>query len=261
MDLNERLSLYNQTKKMAEADLSGWDRRTIMGVQTAKQQAGKDLEGIRKSYNEGVAKVIAKVFLTGSPEKTAKFAAYAETEGAIIVDGAGLYRDLATPIEAMIDPRRRTFDTGHVVRLYQELSDFAQKNGIKEMPEPKVDNNDYNGGAPDFNTVVDIVRKSIRRTSEDDLNVLYLQNKILDKALDKETTKVTPVVIYGLSQDEIKNLSEKLFPGQPAVTASVDTVDVEDDKSMGTLVNVVSKRIMDAFAPQKKINPLQVVVE
>ncbi len=262
MELKEKLTRYKQAKAMSETDLSEWDRRTIMGVSTAKAQALKDLDPLRAEYNKEVVKSFVKVFLVGDQSKVEKFAAFASTEGALTVDGSELYRNLARPVEDTIDHRRRTFDTSQVVRLYQELADFAQKFGIKEMPEPKVDANDYNGGAPNFEATVGIVRKSIRRTSDDDLNVLYLQHKALAMALAAEITGMAPVVVSGLSPDEIKNISEKLFPGQPSLTVSVDTLDTEDDASMGALVSVVSKRIRDALSPpSKKIDPLLVVVD
>ncbi len=207
------------------------------------------MDSLRQAYEQEAVLGFAKIFLTGDDNKVAKFAAFARTEGGLVVDGGALYKMLATPIETTIDPVRRTFDTSQVVRLYQELAEFAYKFGVKEMPEPKVQANDYNGGAPDFQAVVNIVRASIRRTSDDDLNILFMQRQILDEALKtKVITNTLPVIITGLSESELSNIREKLFPGQPSLMVSVDAVDEEDDDSMQTLVTLIGNRIRDAFA-------------
>lgn len=252
------LSEYKKALNVSEMDLSDWPPQTKPGLEIMKRQAYYDLYDLNKKYQEEVVKGFAKIFLLGDPEKITKFAAFAATEGALVIDGRAVYLRLADPINKTIDQSRREFATAQVVRLFEELADLARELDIKSLPQPKLDANVTGTMVPDLNAVVDVVKAAVRNSCGDDLNCLYMQRYLGANALRQGVTSaVVPVIITGLDSDEMQSIGTQLFAGQPVITASVDALNVEDDARMLAFVSSLSNKVLKAFKGSSRITSLQ----
>jgi hypothetical protein len=241
--LEELSKKVAQTEETAKLDLSGWDPRTRMGVETAKKLAQESLEDLTKQYKAEATKFVVKVFLTGAADKVNQFISAGEQEGVIAVRGDGMYRKVGEGVERTVDHRTREFGSGQVTRLVEELTEFAKDNGVKELPMPKLDANLLNTTVPTFESTVELCRSAIRATSKDDLNNLVLEREALNKIVAARlAAPVIPVVITGLSKEETEGVSAGLFRTQTNIHVNIDEIDTKKD-----LVGAVRAKITKSW--------------
>jgi hypothetical protein len=239
-ELSKKLA---QTEETANLDLSGWDHRTRMGVETAKKLAKESLEDLSNQYKTEATKFIVKVFLTGDAEKVNQFLAAGEKEGVIAVRGDGIYRSIAEGVERTIDHRTREFGSSQFSRLVEELTDLAKENGVTELPMPKLDGNLLNTSVPTVERTVELVRSAIRNTTKDDLNNFILQRTALNRiAASRVAAPVIPVVVTGLTKDETEGVSSGLFPSRPSIYVNINKLDAKKD-----LVSAVRSEITKSW--------------
>ncbi len=220
---------FEEAQKLATMDLSGWNPKTVLGVAVQKKIAQEAVEGFVEKYKAAVTKTISVVFLEGAPERVAQVIMAHEDEPVVVVRGDDLYRTIADPIDKMMDSAHRRFGGTQVGRLIEELTEYARDNGIRSLPMPKLDLNDYNAAVPTFEDVVSVVRKAIRATSADDLNRIVMERAVLKSAIDtKATGEFLPVVVHSLTRDEVTKMAGDLFKGRPFAVVDLDELPEDD---------------------------------
>ena len=246
--LEKALNQLVETEAVCNQDLTGWDPSTKMGMETRKRQAKNDLDVLKNAYKNELINSAIKVFVTGDTVKAKRFVESLDGGSVVVVAGDGVYRKMAKNVEKTLDDRSRHFNTSQLVHLIDELHDFARDFELRDIPLPKMDGNDINTQAPTLEDVVDLVRKAIRATANDDINRIYLEREVLNKAVAvKAAGNVVPVIIHSLTQDEIGGLSQNLFFGRPNLV--LDLSDIADDEN---LVANATKKIAELYNQSKK---------
>lgn len=248
MELSEVAKQLASLESEVNVDLVGSDPRTLMGKETRKRMAKQELEVVVNQYNSLVLNHFVKVFITGDLEKVQEFLSSASKAGALVADGRALYEQLATPVDKTLDPRNRYFTAGQMVRLIQEMADLGREYEMRSMMMPRLDGSDYSTSIPTFSDTVNLVKKAIRNTLEDDLNKFYLERDILTKArAARASDKIIPVLIGNLTESEITGLSQCLFNGRPNIVVNLNEVNHDDNfitncmRKIGEMYNALNK--------------------
>ncbi len=224
-ELQAVLTKLVQAKATAEMSLDGWDPRTKPGAAVAKREAADTYANLKDDYQNLVTSRIAKVFVFGNKERVEAMGSYLDEQGAIVVNGQALYSLLANPVEQVVDPRARRFDSQQFLRLRQEYLDTAQLLNLESVPDLTTVQSDYDSLVlTPFDTLA-VSKKIIRRAVGDSMNALFLQKKIFSELLNAEVVNNwIPVVITGCPENEVSTLSSSLFPSQPVLAYKADDV-------------------------------------
>jgi hypothetical protein len=251
--LKEVIDEIKSVSQIAERDLSGWDPRTLQGVQAAKNEAKRKLQTLSLVYRQSLANSVTKVFLVGDVSRVDSFLEQAG-DSILAVRGDDLYRQLATAVNKTMDGTRR-FGTGQLNRLASSLDDFAVVLGVETFPYPKMDRNHMGTVLPEIEDVLGLVRTIVRNTAGDSVNRIFLEQAISNKALGRtiKESKVT-AVIGGLSTIEASALGASLFPGRPVVYVNVDDANPKDlVKSVKSLITKGIKALTGAKAEEEPV--------
>ena len=235
-------SIMVENARTAATNLENWDPRTLMGMKSRVRGAQDAAEALTVAYETALAQRAVLVVLQGSSERTDRVVAAVAAEDVLAVRADGLYRELAKGVDSSIDARR-TFGPGQAARLVEELTEYARSNGIRELPLPKMDINDFNAPTATFEDVVAVIRKAVRATAGDDLNAVVLKRKAITAAVQQGVVEpILPIVLHGVTMEESKTLPAKIFAGRPVISINLDMY--SDDK---TLVEDVLRRITSEF--------------
>jgi hypothetical protein len=232
--------------RIANQDLTGWDRATASGMVIAKREAEDQLAVLKSAYKTFITNAIVKVFVTGA--RAADFAKSLDGEEVAVVNGAKLYYEVTKAVEPAVDPVRKTFMPGLLVIVVRALQQFMEKNNIRMINQPKLDANDLDSPINDFEALLDRVRKSIRNTNGDDLAVIDISNQVYESCLSKKIANtIIPVVITGLTEDEQQSLSKVLFAGMHNIT-----IEATEDSTNQDLIKEINNQIRSLFTPKQQ---------
>lgn len=205
-DLKSVIKELKDVTKILQQDLEGGDPRTRPGREMLRNQSKEKLETLKKQYKESLNKSVFTIFTTGP--KGEEFAKLAETYGALTVDGQEFYRNLAKRCEQTMGASR-TYGLTQFLTLTSELRMWAQDVGLKFKDLELA--TDQQAGTTE--AVLEIVKKSIEATNGSTLLKCYLENQVLNLALEQEAdTKVVPVVVLNTTEQE--SLIGTLFRGK-----------------------------------------------
>jgi hypothetical protein len=227
----------------ASEDLSGWDPRTVAGAQLRKNMAQDDVRRLTSAYKTAVQGALFRVFLGGSRDKT--FGEFVAKDAVVIVvDGSELYSNLARGVADTQDPQDRKFGPTQLSRLTMELTYHGMSENYRSLMAPVIAEGDLDTPSPTYEDLVAKVRRAIRATNGDDLNRLYLEKLILKQAVDRGMANtIIPVIITGLSVEEIQELYKGLFAGSPAIDFTIvdESTDAEALKALYKKIQSVVK--------------------
>ncbi len=234
-----------ETEFLANRELAGWDPRTLPGVQAQKNQAQTELESLRDQYKAELSKRVVKVFVGGDYNHITPILKQITKARGVVVRGDGMYRTIAEEIEKTVDPRARNFTNFQFGRLVSELTEFAQNNGIEELPLPKLDGNLIGTSVFTVEDTLRLVRTAIRNTTEDDLNKIIIERDALNQAADLHLTDdQIPVFIAGLTKEEQTNLDKTLFDGAKSVAVNLATLE-QNEKFEELALNKIKDKLKD----------------
>ena len=228
-NFSEILKNIEDLRPVAERSLDGIPNSTLAGHQAAKRNAQETIEQLRNSYKELLMASSAVIFLTtnvNDPDyfsKVTKFVDISKKEGlSVVVDGSDFYNRIAVKVDTMVgvDPRRQYMIDNAVVfaeTLREEVAKLGVRTGSVGFTERLVLGN--------FDETLAFVRNTVRNLYGDTLTTLSIRNSIIDQALEaKHANKMLPIVVYGLTQSEVDNISSTFNTN---LTVSLDDVKVD----------------------------------
>lgn len=231
-------------KRIAEADLSGWDSRTAAGAVLQKREAEDQLKQLTAAYKTLIANSVVKVFVTG--EGAEAFASVAKDEGAVVVDGARLYKELAVGVEPTLGSDR-SFGNAQLPVLIRVLQQFMTRNNVRSVAQPKLPTLDQDVPAKTTADVVDMCRKAVRNTNGDDLLIVDLQEQVLAACIKAESADtIVPVILTGLTPEETQSCEKTLFGSQPSVSIEATSDDTAKD-----LIKDINEKIRAVFSKKQ----------
>lgn len=226
----EILKSINELSPLADRDLSDIPSGGYAGFAAAKRNAQDTVEKLKQEYRDLLLVNAAVVFLVtekNDPEyfdKVTKFVDISTKEGVnVIIDGSDLYNRMASKLDHAVsmDPRRQ-YMVDHAVGFAESLREEARKVDIRTgsvgYSERLVLNN--------FEETLDFVKNTVRNLYGDIINALFIRKSLVDQALEaKHSTKMLPVVVYGLTTNEVENMKPSFN-----VNLTINLDDVKVDK-------------------------------
>jgi hypothetical protein len=227
--LKQVLNDLKKAEKNAALDVLAWpDPRTRPSAQLRKTQGLEARDRLVKEYGQLFSRHAFRVFTIGP--RAQEFAAFAANHGAVTVDGSELYTILAQGVAQSQDPKRPSFGPHQVVRLTAELMFYSKGQGYVSVMSPRPRAKDLDAPTPTAASLLEKVRAAIRSTNADDLNLLHMERNILAKAIRADAkTDIIPVIITGLTTEEIQTLFKTLFPGSAAMELTADEKSTDED--------------------------------
>lgn len=242
--LSKLLSEIEQSQRFADEDLSGWDPRTVGGAMIRKREAQEKLKQLKAAYSEAISGTFFKVFVSGP--RAAEFAKATDAQAAIVVDCSELYSKFADSVEPTLDRNQRQFTATQISVLIRVIQNFMTEHAVPSVQMPKLDPLEMDTVTATKQDLLEKVRKSVRNTNGDKLLLVDLTARILEQALSKKIANtVTPIILTGLSPDELQSVPAKLFPLQAncLIEANEDSEDEE-------IVEKINKQIFLVFKKQ-----------
>lgn len=245
--LKQVLNDLKKSEKNARLDVLAWpDSRTRPSAQLRKTQGLEAKDRLTKEYAQLFPKHVFRVFTVGS--RAQEFAKFATDAGAVTIDGSELYTILAQGVAQSQDPKKPTFGPHQSLRLTAELMFYAKGQGYISVMSPQPRTSDMDAPTPTPESLLDKVRAAIRSTNADDLNRLHMEKDILAKAIGSgANTDVIPVIITGLTTEEIQSLFKTLFPGSAAMELTADEKSSNED-----LLKLVNTKIRSVKTTSNK---------
>lgn len=203
--LNDIVNEYNELLPVANADLENVDSRTRAAHEAARREALDRIAQLTDAYTAAIKARQAAIFVNGSTWATEEFVGLAAQEASVIsLKADALYRTLAEEVEPAMR-RDRLFEPDQFARLMSALTSLGRD--IKAETLPRLN---FESGVilHTFDDLVAFIRDAIREKVGDELNLLFLQNKISETALKiRYQQNVVPVVLTGATEAEVSGLS------------------------------------------------------
>lgn len=223
MTTEELLNKLDQAEKMAVANPDDPKyARTRTGIETAVQQAKRDVVDLRTKYAAAILKNGVAIFLNGPKAKAVQFAQLINELGeAVVVDAEELYNRLARPIEALLGPSRN-FSSECAAALVSTVGDMARELGTSLNRPLKSDRSE---AVPSYGALLEHVRNLIRDDLGDSLAGLYLSKIVGREGLKiRYMGNVSPVIILNAIPGERGGISQAFGKGN----ATIDLADEDE---------------------------------
>lgn len=240
--LLDQLTIYQQ---VMNEPLDGWDKNTAAGAVIRRREAEDQVKMLSDGYKALISNSVIKVFVTG--ERANEFAERAAKEGAVVVDGHGMYKSFAKAVMPSIDLKSPQFTSAQIILLTQVMQRYMQEKKIHVLQMPKLSANDMDVPCVDEKVLEATIAKAISNTNGDDLLAFDLTETILDKALEQKVASTAmPVLITGLSLTETQSLSSKLFGSQPTISIEATANSTDEE-----LIKDLNGKILSVFNSKK----------
>ena len=225
-DLKTLVKQVKELSRLATQGLEGVDPRMRPGRENQKRQAQDELGPLKTSYKQALNKAAVTIFVNGPGAN--QFAILAHEAGAVVVDYADFYENLAKRCFAALGARQ-TFGLTQYTILISELrmlSDSQNWDFKFVHPTPLVNE-------PPCSTLeqtVGIVKELVESVNGTNLVKRFLEDQALSGALKEELdSKVIPVVVLNSNKTEQESLIGTLFRGKGL------TVDTDDEVTQQTI--------------------------
>ena len=106
--LEEVLTKYQKTKRLAEEDLSGWDHRTVNGKISAKRAAQDELAKVEQQYTDLLKSQTSVVCVYGGTQDSQKeFIKHVDSLGNVpVYNTSAMYSLLSLSVDANLSKSR-----------------------------------------------------------------------------------------------------------------------------------------------------------
>ncbi len=225
--LNVLVNKLNEAQEVAGLELGDWDRRTKAGMEVRKAQAKQEVIELTYQFTQSLGQSIAKVFVTGTPEKIAAFSAELGKEVTVFTVGS-IYEEIARLVEPALS-HGGSFSSPAYLRMVEVVGMYVQT--LRVFPHTNIVE-PVGFGIPDFATLVAIIKETVRAAFGDTLNRAYIARSVVKQGVAEKFNKEFGVVLLGgFSPDETQSLTDTLFPGQPSFALEIGAEE-EVTKSM-----------------------------
>lgn len=208
-DLEIALKAYRDTVATATLNLDDVPLRVRAGKESQKRQAEANLVAMLKLYAIELRKASFGVAVTGPSAAEFVKLFKEETETALVVNGAQIYKRIADRVFPAMGSNRE-FGVSHYSMMITELRVIADELDIASMPSPKwtepVNVADEGG-------LLNHVRNMVDSSAGVELTSLYLSRQIVSEGLAFKSDEPTvPVLVTGLEPKTADELLSKTFP-------------------------------------------------
>ncbi|MDE2425754.1 MAG: hypothetical protein KGO96_07590 [Elusimicrobia bacterium] len=204
--LKSIVSEYFEHKKIVERDLTGWDKMTINGQLTAQRVSGDRMNALRNEYARALRQNSVFILTYGTAHRS-EFLKLVDSDKYLVFNTDALYYKLSDPIDASLD-RKREFNSHSVMLLIGEMARLGKELDLEYVTEPKIKSIE---ACKDRDEVFKLVRKLVKESSSETLQLAYLENQIISKSLsDKRTEDLNQVVIMCSDKEEADALSKSI---------------------------------------------------
>ena len=195
---------------------TGWTMR----IEAAKGEVALLTQEYRNLLSEVIPR---KVFLLGSNEAVKEFSAVMNSLGidGLFVDASALYRRLTDRAFPTLGTRGE-FAWTQARAINNELYEIEIEMGLDKVEQINLQE------LPAIYTAEDLlvhVRRMVRETNKDVLNIKSLESRIVKQAMSLEVTGPINLFIRGAEKEELQVLSADLMGGEPLhirVTENMD---------------------------------------
>lgn len=219
--LDDLVKGFELQTKLANEDLSGWDKRTLNGKITAKRAAADAAAILKAEYNHQLACRSGTLFVYGKNGIPKEFYAACKEFNVPVYTTDLLYNRLSEPVERNLG-NRREFNAHSVSMLVSEMAVVGKELGLEYIQSPKLTGVTICEKATD---TLDYVRKIVRNSETgDSLAKSYLMANIFKDSLAAGFNKPTfAVAVVCGNKEEAEGLSKNFLSDNNLV---VDLADV-----------------------------------
>lgn len=174
--------------------------RTRSGILSSIGAAKTRLDALKRDYANSIMTNGVAIFLYGPANKTDEFIQLVQKlNGAVVVDGAELYKRIASVVEPAIG-RDRRFGTTQTAIMHRVIGEISKELNVWVSRAMKLPSDVV---LADANATLDFVRTSVRDQMGDDMNLTFLKNAIAREALKiRYKDPVAPVLLSNLTPEE-----------------------------------------------------------
>jgi hypothetical protein len=215
MTLKEMSQRLRELKPLAEMDLAGVPHYERPVAEGTRRGAMREIAEISAKLASTVKENMLGIFLTGPEEQVKSWVAIAEDgAAAITVDARELYLKLLDEVMATT-PDRMELGHNQVAVLLQAIQATAINSGASGLPYISLGKLvgarfDSRAQGAQF-----IYEHAVYPFLGDELNVLYLQKKVVDEIakVSYEQSTVPVIVLNATQQEADGGLAKIMFPG------------------------------------------------
>ena len=229
-------------KRVVAIDVRQVARAAQPSFAIRKREAEDTMASLKSGFKTLVLGGSTKVFISG--RSVAKFLDAAnQTPNVLVINASELYEAWARIIEPSLENKRRDWTSTQTVLLTQCMLRFMETNQIMALKTPKLEGMEIDPPMPTLNDVVNRVRLAIRNTNGDDVNVIDIENRLVEQALAKKVSVVpVPVIISGLSNEELQFMPTRLLSGNPSVFIKVNKTQYDTEVVTEVLTNAIKQQ-------------------
>jgi hypothetical protein len=188
----------DKAQRMIDTDLDTISVSARPGFYAAKYAAQEEMVQLKEQFASECSKHWGGIFVGGSNDE--EYIELAQKEGdLIVVNAAALYQSIAVEVEKLMGDTR-VFGPSQMAILLGEVRNVAINLDIKMLNKIPYQGDE---ALASLDLVMNHVRKVIRDALGDELNILYLRNKIAEEAFSKRyVSSIVPVAVIGVGSAE-----------------------------------------------------------
>lgn len=241
--LKEITSKIRELKPIATMDIDGVPYQQRFGVESQRRTAQRELAALFRELETEVKASLIGLFLVGELEDCKKFASIAEDEGgAFTISARELYRKLAKETFKS-SPNRLELGINEVGNLGAAIQSTAAQCGAVGLPMINLGKVKGATFGNEAEIAAFLYENAVYPHLGDELNVIYLQKRLMEEVLkvDYEQSTVPVVVLESVEQERTGLMAgDVLFPRGNLV------VDVGSNPDRDTVIR--------AFKQLKEVN-------
>jgi hypothetical protein len=209
--IEKMIAAYAREKKIADADLSGHDPRTLPSAHMRREEARGEVAKLMGEYTGYIRDAAICILVSGPRAHPATFAKIAaESCRAISVTPRDFYASLAKEIEPALGDRRE-FSGTHLGILVRALTERAKEMDLSNVAAPQIHEV---AQVLDEDALVEHCRSIVRAADGDRICTKYIEGAVIQQALEiRYSASVVAVVLYGTDRAELEALGKQTFGG------------------------------------------------
>lgn len=224
-DISELVAQVLELKEASEVNLLDVDPTVLPGRTALRNSAFQQYLEHFAVLKTVLGEHAGAIFVLGPGADT--FAKLAEAQGpALVLDAAEMYRKVAEHWYPTVRVDK-VFAIDCVMSMLGGMTQLLAPLGIREIARPDFGKH-FGRQVLDLDDATAVTRDILRETVGDDLNGLYLNNRLVEEAVKAEwDLKVVPVVIVNATKTELEakdGLAIGLFYGRNIVTHAGEPV-------------------------------------
>lgn len=198
------LNDIEQVQQIANTDLEAVSWQTRGSWEVNVRQAKEQLDALTKEYRERILAGSVAIFVEGDAAKAAQFVEIGEAEAnTITLDAGALYKKLAAVVEPALGTSRE-FTTHALSLLTVTIKNLKSDMGYREPVNARMHDIVH---LRDHEELVQYIRTLVREADGDNMNRLFMENELVQKALQiRYMSNTVPVVVLNATSEEGANL-------------------------------------------------------